>query len=130
MVASTYLSCRGVIAGEEGHPHGRWYQEAESMRRLARSWGDQNYGAVLVMGGKVVGEGPSRVVKDRNNDAHAERVAILNAQHRLGRQELVGAVLYSTSRPCTLCEQAATRAKVARMYFGASLQDAGQPAGR
>ena len=100
------------------------------MRKLALSWGDQNYGAVLVMGGKVVGEGPSRVVKDRNNDAHAERVAILDAQHRLGRQALVGAVLYSTSRPCALCEQAAARAKVARMYYGSSLQDAGQPAGR
>ena len=67
------------------------------MLRLAQSWGDQPYGAVLVMGDAVVGEGPSLVVKDNNPDAHAERVALLDAQRRLGRADLAGAVLYSTS---------------------------------
>ena len=45
-------------------------------RRLALSWGDQPYGAVLVQGGRIIGNGPSRVVKNRNPDAHAEREAI------------------------------------------------------
>ena len=81
----------------------------------------------MVLSSNVVGHGPSRVVKDRNNDAHAERVAILDAQRTLGSQDLSGAILYSTSRPCALCEQAASRANVARMYFGSTLQDAGQP---
>lgn len=98
------------------------------MRRLAVSWGDQSYGAVLVLDNTLVGQGPSRVVKDRDPNAHAERVAILDAQRRLGRQDLGGAILYSTSRPCALCEQAAARAGVARMFFGSTLQDAGQPA--
>lgn len=97
------------------------------MRRLAESWGDQRYGAVLVMGGALVGEGPSRVVKDNNPDAHAERVAILDAQRRLERGGLVGSVLYSTSRPCSICEAAAFRAGVSRMYFGPRLADAGAP---
>ena len=100
------------------------------MRRLAESWGDQSYGAVLVADGIVVGEGPSRVVKDKNPDAHAERVAIVDAQRRLGRESLAGSILYSTSRPCSLCEAAAFRARVSRMYFGPALQDAGSPAGR
>ena len=75
----------------------------------------------------LVGEGPSRVVKNRDPNAHAEREAIRDAQRRLGRTDLAGTVLYSTSRPCSLCEAAAAEAGVARMYFGATLTDAGVP---
>ena len=102
-------------------------EAAVSMKRLAESWGDQPYGAVVVLNGLLVGEGPSRVVKKRDSSAHAEREALRDAQRRLGTDDLEGAVLYSTSRPCSLCEHAAATAKVSRMYFGASLSDAGQP---
>jgi tRNA(Arg) A34 adenosine deaminase TadA len=112
------------------HPDLRWFHVAEEMKRQAESWGDQSYGAVLVFEGQVVGFGPSRVVKDKDPDAHAERVAIRDAQRRLGRSSLSGAVLYSTSRPCGLCEAAAANARIARMYFGRSLQDAGAPRGQ
>ena len=108
-------------------PELRWYEAAADMKRLAQSWGDQPYGAVLVLDGMLIGHGPSRVLKNQNPNAHAEREAILDAQHRLGRQWLPGAVLYSTSRPCSLCEAAAAQAGVTRMYFGPSLMDAGAP---
>ena len=115
-------------AQSSGHdPELRWYEAAAEMRRLAESWGDQPYGAVLVLGGALVGEGPSRVIKNQNPDAHAEREAIRDAQQRLGREKLHRAVLYSTSRPCSLCEAAAAKAGVARMYFGPKLTDAGVP---
>lgn len=110
-------------------PDRKWYEAADSMKLRAESWGDQAYGAVLVLEGRLVGEGPSRVVKNQDINAHAEREAIRDAQRRLGRIEIPGAVLYSTSRPCGLCEAAAAQAKVARMYFGASLIDAGAPQG-
>jgi tRNA(Arg) A34 adenosine deaminase TadA len=97
------------------------------MKGLALSWGDQPYGAVVVLNGTLVGQGPSRVVKNQNPDAHAEREAIRDAQAKLGRQHLQGAVLYSTSRPCNLCEVAAVQAGVSRMFFGAALTDAGVP---
>jgi tRNA(adenine34) deaminase len=111
------------------HPDQRWFGIAEEMKRQAESWGDQSYGAVLVHDGQIVGFGPSRVVRDRDPDAHAERVAIRDAQRRLSRSSLSGAVLYSTSRPCALCELAAANAQIARMYFGSTLQDAGVPRG-
>ena len=103
------------------HPNRKWYEAADSMRRLALSWGDQAYGAVVVAEGQLLGEGPSRVIQKANPDAHAEREAIQDAQRRFGRQDLSGAVLYSTSRPCRLCEEAAARAKLSRMYFGPDL---------
>jgi tRNA(Arg) A34 adenosine deaminase TadA len=108
----------------------KWYEAAASMKRLAESWGDQPYGAVLVLDGRLAGEGPSRVVKDGDPTAHAEREAIRDAQHRLGRTNLAGAILYSTSRPCNQCEAAAAQAGVSRMYFGPTLTDAGTPRSR
>jgi tRNA(Arg) A34 adenosine deaminase TadA len=105
----------------------RWIAEAEHQRQRALGWGDQPYGAVLVLDGRLAGEGPSRVVQRNDPDAHAERVAIADAQRRLGRTDLAGATLYSTSRPCGLCEAAAARAGVARMVWGAQAHDAGTP---
>ena len=105
----------------------RWYEAAAEMRRLAESWGDQPYGAVLVLNGAIIGWGPSRVVRNRNPNAHAEREAIRDAQEKQGREKLPGAVLYSTSRPCSQCEEAAAQAGLSRMYFGPSLTDAGVP---
>lgn len=106
----------------------RWAREAEAMRQLALSWGDQPYGAVLVQGGRIIGNGPSRVVKNRNPDAHAEREALRDALERWGPDAVRGAVLYSTSQPCAACERAAARAGVARMVFGETLVDGGVPA--
>lgn len=122
---------RAVSSAEQARaaftPDRRWYEAASSMERLARSWGDQPYGAVLVAGGAIVGEGPSRVVKLGDPTAHAEREAIRDAQRRLGRLVLTGSVLYSTSRPCRMCEAAAAEANVARMIHGTELNDAGAP---
>ena len=101
--------------------------EAARMRREALASGDQAFGAVVVMGDKIVGYGPSRVVTDRNPDAHAERVALWDAQRRLGRRDLSGAVIYSTSRPCQLCQKALADSNIARMYFGPDATDAGRP---
>lgn len=108
-------------------PERHWIEAAASMKRLAESWGDQAYGAVLVADGVIVGNGPSRVVKRGDPTAHAEREAIRDAQRRLGRTSLTGSVLYSTSRPCRQCEIAAAEAQVARMIYGEGLNDAGQP---
>jgi len=116
-----------VLAQIPHAPDPRWHEAAERMKRLALSWGDQPYGAVVVLDDTVVGEGPSRVVKHQDPGAHAEREAIRDAQRKLGRQRLDGSVLVSTSRPCASCEGVAADAHVARMFFGAPLSDAGSP---
>ena len=120
---------RFAAAGEQRTPvpEKRWYEAALAMKRLAESWGDQSYGAVLVLDGKIVGDGPSRVVQRGDVTAHAEREAIRDAQRRLRTSTLGGSVLYSTSRPCSACEAAAAEAGVSRMYFGEALRDAGRP---
>jgi tRNA(adenine34) deaminase len=103
--------------------------EALRMREEAVKNGDQPYGAVLVVDGVIAGYGPSRVNSTRNPDAHAERVALWEAQRRLGRQTLAGAVVYATSRPCSACQRALAAANVERMLVGPMAEDAGRPEG-
>ena len=114
-------------AATESASERRWYEAALAMQRLAVANGDQPYGAVLVLDGAIVGNGPSRVVALGDSTAHAEREAIRDARRRLGRTSLAGSVLYSTSRPCPACEKAAAEADVARMIHGPELRDAGVP---
>jgi len=118
LVPKTRVALSATRADETPEPQKRWFEAALSMKRPAESRGDQPYGAVLVADGEIIGEGPSRVVQRGDPTAHAEREAIRDAQRRLGRSNLSGSVLYSTSRPCRLCEAAAAEAKVARMIHG------------
>ena len=125
-------ACAGMLTARvvdpaPREPSRRWYEAAVAMQRLAESWGDQPYGAVLVAGDAIIGEGPSRVIQRGDASAHAEREAIRDAQRRLGRADLEGSVLYSTSRPCRLCERAAAQANVAQMIYGPDLADDGPP---
>ncbi|MFN0095083.1 MAG: nucleoside deaminase, partial [Dehalococcoidia bacterium] len=93
----------------------------------ASAAGDQSFGAVVVLDDIVVGLGPSRVVALNDATAHAEMEAVRDASRRLGRADLSGAVLYSTSRPCRMCETAAYWARIARMVHGIDATDAGAP---
>ena len=102
----------------------RRYDAAAAIKCLAEVWGDQSYGAVLVLDDRLVGEGPSRVVQLRDPSAHAEHEAIRNAQRRLGRICFDGSVLYSTSHPCAVCQAAAAAAGVRRRVVGEGLRDA------
>jgi tRNA(adenine34) deaminase len=126
-LVAAVVNARARSQPDPAHPQIRWYEAAANMKRLAESRGDQPYGAVLVFGDAIIGEGPSRVVTRNDATAHAEREAIRDARRKLGQQPLLGSVLYSTSRPCSACEAAAAEAGISRMYFGSSLTDAGAP---
>jgi len=101
--------------------------EAARMKQESIASGDQPFGAVIVVGDTIVGYGPSRVVIDRNPNAHAERVALWDAQRRLGNRNFSGAVIYSTSRPCLACEKALADSNIERIFFGLEATDAGKP---
>ncbi len=105
-----------LVTAHCGRHHGAKAAPAEHREFIAAAFrmkdeavraGDQAYGAVVVKDGRIIGFGPSRVVLKKDWTAHAEREAIREAQARLGRTDLSGCVLYSTSRPCSECERAA-----------------------
>ena len=97
------------------------------MQRLASDKGDQAYGAVIVRDGIIVGQSWSRAVLDTDPTGHAEMSAIRDAAARLGNSNLAGCILYSSSRPCPMCEAAAYWAGIAAMVHGRELSDAGGP---
>ena len=102
-------------------------ERAFEMRRLAIERGDEPYGAVLVKDGRIVGEGVSAVITDIDPTAHAEMQAIRDAARRLRTRDLSGCEMYGTSRACIMCEAGAYWARISRMYYGASITDAGAP---
>ena len=100
---------------------------AFQMRRIALDMGDQPFGAVIVRDGRIIGQSWSRVIVDQDPTAHAEMAAIRDASRRLGTRNLDGTILYSSSRPCPMCEAAAYWASIERMIFGRTAADAGAP---
>jgi tRNA(Arg) A34 adenosine deaminase TadA len=100
---------------------------AFEMRRLAIGRGDQPYGAVIVQGGRIVGEGVSAVVTSIDPTAHAEMQAIRDAARRLGSADLSTCEMYGTSRACPMCEAGAYWARIGKLYYGEAIADAGAP---
>ena len=95
---------------------------------LARRADDQNevpVGALVVLGGRVVGEGWNSPIAAHDPTAHAEIIALRSAAAREGNYRLETATLYVTLEPCAMCVGAAINARVARVVFGAWDQKAG-----
>jgi tRNA(adenine34) deaminase len=76
-------------------------------------------GAVVVKGGRVIGEGWNRPIGDCDPTAHAEIVAMRDAARQLKNYRLEGSILYVTLEPCPMCIGTALNARVARVVFGA-----------
>ena len=100
---------------------------AFEMRDKATELGDQGYGAVIVREGKIIGQSWSRVIIDQDPTAHAELVTIRDATRRTQSRHLDGAVMFSSSRPCPMCEAAAYWAGIGGMIYGRNADDAGAP---
>lgn len=125
-VATAAAGVEAIVQPAERQPQD-FMARALAMRDLAVAQGDQSYEAVVVFAGSIVAERPSAVVTAGDPTAHAEMGAIRDARRRLGRTSLAGAVLYSSSRPCPMCEAEAARAGIARMIHGERMTDAGPP---
>lgn len=105
----------------------RFMAHAYEMRRRAVASGDQAFGAVVVKDGRVVGEGVSAVLTTPDPTAHGEMQAIRDAARRLGSEKLAGCALYTTFRPCPMCETAAYWAGIERIFYGSAVTDGGAP---
>ncbi len=86
--------------------------------------GQSPFGAVIVLGGKVVAAAHNTVWRDHDPTAHAEVNAIRQAASALARIDLSGATLFTTCEPCPMCLAATHWAKIDRVVYGASIEDA------
>ena len=85
----------------------------------ARSAGEVPVGAVVVLGGEVIGRGHNRSVSGHDPTAHAEINALRDAAAHLGNYRLQGADLYVTLEPCIMCAGALLHARIARLVYAA-----------
>lgn len=90
---------------------------AEAEAAAAR--GEVPVGAVIVdSAGQVLAGAGNETVARGDPTAHAEMLAMREAAAQLGGR-LDGCDLYVTLEPCPMCGQAASLARVRRIYFGA-----------
>lgn len=82
------------------------------------------FGAVIVRNGEVVGKGWNRVVELSDPTAHAEILAIRDACRRLRTHHLGDCVLYASCEPCPMCLSAIYWARIPRVVFAASAEEA------
>jgi guanine deaminase len=82
------------------------------------------FGSVVVLDGAVIGEGWNRVTSTNDPTAHAEVVAIRRACETVGRFSLQGATLYASCEPCPMCLAAAYWARVSRIVFANTREEA------
>lgn len=81
--------------------------------------GEVPVGALVVVDGKIVGEGWNRPLSTHDASSHAEIEAIRAAGASTGNYRLSGATLYVTVEPCTMCVGAIFHARIARVVYGA-----------
>jgi guanine deaminase len=82
------------------------------------------FGAVITRDGEEVARGTNQVTRDLDPTAHAEVVAIREACRKAGDFRLTGHTLYASCEPCPMCMSSALWARVDRVVFAATRDDA------
>jgi tRNA(Arg) A34 adenosine deaminase TadA len=82
------------------------------------------FGSVVAREGEIVGMGWNQVVESRDPTAHAEIIAIRAACRRLGTHILSDCTIYCSCEPCPMCLSAIYWARIPRVVYAASQEDA------
>lgn len=90
---------------------------AEARAGLAA--GEVPVGAVVVVGGVIVGQAHNAPIGLVDPSAHAEVLALREAARKIGNYRLPDATLFATLEPCAMCCGAVIQARLARVVYGA-----------
>jgi tRNA(adenine34) deaminase len=118
-MARRYAPVGGTVRGSRVTDED-YMRRALEMARRAEEEGEVPVGALVVLDGRIVGEGWNRPIAARDPTAHAEIQALRAAAGALGNYRLTGATLYVTLEPCDMCIGATFHARVGRIVFGAT----------
>lgn len=94
-----------------------------SLRTMRRDQGGP-FGAVIVRKGKIVAIGNNQVTSTNDPTAHAEMVAIRAACKKLKTFQLDDCELYTSCEPCPMCLSAIYWARLKKIYFANTREDA------
>ena len=82
------------------------------------------FGSVIVKDGKIIAEAANQVTSNNDPTAHAEVLAIRKACEILRCFELKNCELYTSCEPCPMCLGAIYWARLSRIYFANTAEDA------
>lgn len=82
------------------------------------------FGAVIVKNGEIIGKGSNHVTDTNDPTAHAEIVAIREAAQKIGSFSLEGCQIYASCEPCPMCLGAIYWARIDKIYYAATKDDA------
>ena len=103
----------------------------EALRQAARAYeaGEVPVGAIIVREGRIIARAFNQVELLKDATAHAEMLAITQAEEAAGDWRLTDCTLYVTKEPCPMCAGAIVHARLARVVFGASDPKSGAAGG-
>ncbi len=93
-------------------------REALRQAQKANEAGEVPVGAVIVRAGKIIGRAHNQVELLKDATAHAEMLALTQAEAAIGDWRLTECDLYVTKEPCTMCAGALVHTRIRRVIFG------------
>src|ERR1700739_1520235 len=102
--------------------HSDDYFMGEALRQAVRAYEAQEVpvGAVVVREGRIIARAFNQVELLRDATAHAEMLALTQAEESIGDWRLTDCTLYVTKEPCPMCAGAIVHVRLARVVYGAS----------
>ena len=86
-------------------------------------------GAVVVRAGNIIGRAYNQVELLKDATAHAEMLALTQAEAAVGDWRLTDCDLYVTKEPCVMCAGALVHVRIRRLIFGCADPRAGAAGG-
>src|SRR6266513_529566 len=86
-------------------------------------------GAVVVRAGRIIGRAYNQVELLKDATAHAEMLAITQAEAVVGDWRLSDCDLYVTKEPCVMCAGALVHVRMRRVIFGCADERSGAAGG-
>ncbi len=108
-----------------GRSNNRFMKEAIALSlESVRSGKGGPFGAVIVKNESIVAKAHNQVTSTNDPTAHAEILAIRNACQLLNTFQLKGCEIYTTCEPCPMCLGAIYWARLDRVYYANTKNDA------
>ena len=93
-------------------------REALRLAVKAREAEEVPIGAIVVRAGKIIGRAHNQVELLKDATAHAEMLALTQAEAAVGDWRLLDCDLYVTKEPCVMCAGALIHVRIRRVIFG------------
>ena len=103
------------------------YFMREALRQAQKAYAADEVpvGAVIVGGGKIIARAHNQVELLKDATAHAEMLALTQAEAAVGDWRLTDCELYVTKEPCAMCAGALVHTRIRRVIFGCTDPSAG-----